>query len=146
MIFIRLWSWMDVGWCMLIYPWEQNAGYLNQSLGIPPAPTTELHTPLLPTNCHCLIPNVLYNHNMVVSNSLQPLWHKFGWFLHNFTYSSCSCSSLLCFATWIILIQHSRLFLDQFKYGSVLSTTLHWNRSPNKTWHLSPLRFSGNIC
>ena len=51
-----------------------------------------------------LTSNVLCDHHIVVSNLLWPLWHWSGWFFDCFNYSSCSSSSLLCFAMWIFLI------------------------------------------
>ena len=54
-----------------------------------------------------LISHVLCVHHLVVSSLLWPLWHYFIWFSDCINYSTCSCSNLLCSATWIILIQQN---------------------------------------
>lgn len=54
--------------------------------------------------CH-LTPNVLCDHNWLWATQFDPFDTKFLWFIGCFKHSSCSCSSLLCYATWIILIK-----------------------------------------
>ena len=71
------------------------------------------------------------DHNMVVIGSLWPLWDRFGWYIDCFNYSSCSCSCMLCPAMWIILIQQSELFWNEFEHGFVLSIGLQWKCSTN---------------
>ena len=91
-----------------------------------------------------LTPNVLYGHDMVMNSSLWPLWHQFGWFLDWFNYSSCSCSSLLCHATWRVLIQQSCFLINSNM--EVCSQPVYTGTSPwTHAWHLSPLRFKGSI-
>ena len=48
-----------------------------------------------------LIPHVLCDHTMVVTNSFWPLWHQLRWFLDCFNYSSCSCLGMLCLVMWV---------------------------------------------